>query len=133
MIDPDSGVPVHRQLADIIRDQIAGGELVPGQRLRTEPEYMDEYDLGRNVVRQAMSALRAEGLIVTTRQGSKVRVPHDLAERPINRDDRVTTRMPTEAERRRYGLAEGVPLLVVEREGGQVEILPGDRTALRGQ
>lgn len=130
MIDPDSGVPVHRQLAELIRGQIQSGELAPGRRLRTEPEYMDEYGLGRTTVRLAMAALRAEGLIVTTRQGSKVKDRHKLVEVPIKRDASVTTRMPTAAERRDHGIPEGTPVFVIERDGEKPEILPGDRTRL---
>lgn len=130
MINPDNGVPVYRQLADILRGQIERGELRPGQRLRAEPDYMDEYDLSRTSVRQAMAVLRNEGLITTTRRGSRVRAQPDIAEVVIGGDTRVTTRMPTEAERRLLGLVEGVPVFVVEREGHDPEILAGDRTAL---
>ncbi|ETK36090.1 GntR family transcriptional regulator [Microbispora sp. ATCC PTA-5024] len=131
-MNPDNGVPVYRQLADIIRGQIERGELRPGQRLRAEPDYMDEYDLSRTSVRQAMAVLRSEGLITTTRRGSRVRAQHDIAEVVIGGDTRVTTRMPTESERRELGLAEGVPVFVVEREGHAPEVLAGDRTALVG-
>lgn len=130
MIDPDSGRPVYRQLADVIRVQIERGELRPGQQLRTEPEYMDAYGLGRDSVRKAMAALRAEGLIVTSKQGSRVRPPIDVATVPITKDTQVKTRMPTQRERRVLGVAEGVPVFVVVRPGGEPEVLAGDRTTL---
>lgn len=107
MIDPDSGRPVYRQLADVIRGQIDRGELRPGQRLRTEPEYVDEYGIGRDSVRKAMALLRAEGLIVTTRQGSRVRPLPDMAEVPLSEDTQIRTRMPTQKERRLLGVPEG--------------------------
>lgn len=130
MIDPDSGVPVYRQLVDLIRKQIGSGELRPGQRLRTEPEYVDEFGLGRDSVRLAMATLRAEGLIITTKQGSRVRPVLDMAEVAISKDTQVSTRMPTQRERRLLGLPEGVPVFVVERPGGEPEVLAGDRTRL---
>jgi DNA-binding GntR family transcriptional regulator len=130
MIDPDSGVPVYRQLVDLIRKQIDSGELRPGQRLRTEPEYIDEFGLGRDSVRLAMATLRAEGLIITTKQGSKVRPVLDMAEVAISKDTQVSTRMPTVKERRLLGLPEGVPVIVVERPGSEPEVLAGDRTRL---
>ncbi|SET46879.1 GntR family transcriptional regulator [Nonomuraea wenchangensis] len=130
MIDPDSGRPVYRQLADVIRGQIDRGELRPGQRLRTEPEYVDEYEIGRDSVRKAMALLRAEGLIVTTRQGSRVRPQPDMAEVSLSEDTQVRTRMPTQKERRVLGVAEGVPVFVVERPGAEPEVLAGDRTTL---
>ena len=129
MIDPDSGVPVYRQLADLIRSQIARGELAPGQKLRTEPEYGDEHKLGRASVRRAMEILRSEGLIVTTRQGSRVRTVREMAEVDLTADARVTTRMPTAAERRRLGVGDGVPVFVVDQQG-ELEVLAGDRTVL---
>jgi DNA-binding GntR family transcriptional regulator len=130
MIDPDSGRPVYRQLADVIRAQIDNGLLRPGQRLRTEPEYVDEYGISRESVRKAMGVLRAEGLIITTRQGSRVRPQPDVAEVPLSEDTRISTRMPTQRERRVLGIPEGVPVFVVERPGVDPEVLAGDRTTL---
>lgn len=130
MIDPDSGVPVYRQLVDGVRDAIQSGELRPGQRLPTEPEYVYEYGISRESVRKAMAALRAEGLIVTTKQGSKVRPLPDMAQVPISRDTQVTTRMPTPGERREFGIGEGVPVFVVEKPGHDPVLHAGDRTRL---
>lgn len=130
MIDPDNGVPVYRQLADVLRQRILRGDLPPGARLRTEPEYVDEFGLGRASVRRAMSILRSEGLIVTTRQGSRVRTVRDMAEVAIGADTRITTRMPTDTERRELGVPEGVPVFVVELQDGGRRLLAGDRTVL---
>ena len=132
MINPGTGVPVYRQLADLIRGQIETGQLRPGQRLRAEPDYMDEYGISRTSVRQAMAMLRTEGLITTTRRGSRVRAERDIAEVVVDTDTRVTTRMPTAEERQRHSIAEGVPVFVLMREGAEPEVLPGDRTALIG-
>ena len=130
MIDPDSGVPVYRQLVDGIRAAIEKGALRPGQRLRTEPEYVDEFGVSRESVRKAMAALRAEGLIVTTKQGSRVRPQVDMAEVPIGRDTRISTRMPTLKERRALSIPEGVPVFLIEEPGGEPKIVAGDRTRL---
>lgn len=132
MIDSGTGVPVYRQLADLIRQQIETGQLRPGQRLRAEPDYMHEHGISRTSVRQAMAMLRSEGLITTTRRGSRVRAQTDINEVVIDADTRVTTRMPTVEERSRYAIPEGVPVFVIERDGQEPEILPGDRTALIG-
>lgn len=132
MINPGTGVPVYRQLADHIRRQIETGQLRPGQRLRAEPDYVHEYGISRTSVRQAMAMLRAEGLITTTRRGSRVRAEQDVDEVPIGTDTRVRTRMPTAGERQALNLAEGVPVFVIERDGAEPEILPGDRTVLVG-
>lgn len=130
MIDPDSGVPVYRQLVDGIRSAIENGDLRPGQRLRTEPEYVDEYGISRESVRKAMAALRAEGLIVTTKQGSRVRPRVDVAEVVVGRETAISTRMPTLPERRALNIPEGVPVFVVEEPGHEPKLLAGDRTRL---
>lgn len=130
MIDPDSGRPVYRQLADEIRAQIEKGELRPGQRLRTEPEYVDEHGISRESVRKAMAELRAGGLIVTTKQGSRVRPLVEVTRVTISRHTQVSTRMPTLQERRKLGIGEGVPVFVVEHPDGKPEIFAGDRTLL---
>lgn len=130
MIDPFADAPVYRQLVDAIRRQIESGELRPGQRLRTEPEYVDELGISRESVRKAMALLRAEGLIITTKQGSRVRPETAMALVSIARDAQVTTRMPTPRERRELGIDEGVPVFVIERAGRDPELHPGDRTRL---
>lgn len=58
-----TGALVHR-----LAEEIRGGRLAPGARLPTEQELMREAGVSRTVVREAVSALRAEGLVVT-RQG----------------------------------------------------------------
>jgi DNA-binding GntR family transcriptional regulator len=130
MIDSVSDRAVFRQLADDIRAQIQAGRLRPGQRLRTEPEYGDDYGISRDSVRKAMALLRQEGLIVTSKQGSRVKPAAETVDVAIPRDTRVNVRMPTEPERRRLGLAEGVPVFVVSRPGADAEVLPGDQTSL---
>jgi DNA-binding FadR family transcriptional regulator len=69
-----------RNLTHEVVDQIAGeirsGRLGPGARLPTEQELMATLGVSRTVVREAVSALRAEGLVVT-RQGAGAFVSSD--------------------------------------------------------
>ncbi len=46
---------------------IRGGRLAPGARLPTEQELTTEFGVSRTVVREAVAALRADGLVVTRR------------------------------------------------------------------
>lgn len=46
---------------------IRGGRLAPGARLPTEQELTAEFGVSRTVVREAVAALRADGLVVTRR------------------------------------------------------------------
>lgn len=67
-IDPTGKLPPYRQLADILAGQIERGELRKGQRIPTESELMESYELGRSTVRRSMSYLREQGLIETIPQ-----------------------------------------------------------------
>jgi DNA-binding FadR family transcriptional regulator len=68
-----------------IADAIRGGWLEPGARLPTEQELMAALGVSRTVVREAVAALRAEGL-VTTRQGSGAFVAADASRLPFRID-----------------------------------------------
>ncbi len=57
-----------RRLFEQLAEQIKGGRLTPGARLPTEQELTRAARVSRTVVREAVAALRAEGLVVT-RQG----------------------------------------------------------------
>ena len=46
---------------------IRGGRLAPGTRLPTEQDLTTEFGVSRTVVREAVAALRADGLVVTRR------------------------------------------------------------------
>ncbi|HWI12866.1 MAG TPA: FadR/GntR family transcriptional regulator [Burkholderiales bacterium] len=57
------------QLTARLTARIAEGALAPGSRLPTEQELSAEFGVSRNVVREAISRLKSEGL-VETRQGA---------------------------------------------------------------
>ena len=57
-----------QMLIERLGAQITAGELKPGAQLPTEPELIAATGVSRTVVREAVAALRAEGLVVT-RQG----------------------------------------------------------------
>jgi len=57
-----------RGLFEQLAEQIKSGRLAPGERLPTEQELTRAARVSRTVVREAVAALRAEGLVVT-RQG----------------------------------------------------------------
>jgi GntR family transcriptional regulator, transcriptional repressor for pyruvate dehydrogenase complex len=57
------------EIVDRIASEIRSGRLEPGAKLPTEQKLMHAMRVSRTVVREAVAALRAEGL-VTTRQGS---------------------------------------------------------------
>lgn len=76
-ISPSGGLV--RQTGQRIAADIASGRLTPGARLPTEQAMMDAMGVSRTVIREAVAALRAEGLVMT-RQG----VGSFVAEQPAH-------------------------------------------------
>ena len=65
---------LYRQVAAAIRDGIASGEFPPGAPLPSESQLIERYQVSRPTVRNAVAALRSEGLIeVIHGKGSFVR------------------------------------------------------------
>ena len=74
-----------RGVVERLSAEIVGGRLKPGERLPTEQAMMAAMGVSRTVVREAVAALRAEGL-VTTRQGVGAFVASDAGGRPFRID-----------------------------------------------
>jgi DNA-binding transcriptional regulator YhcF (GntR family) len=131
LVDPSSDRALYKQLADVIRAQISSGEFAPGQRLPAQKDYMQEHQVSRDTVERAMVLLRNEGLIVAERRGngSRVRPVSTRMGVPLVRGE-VFARMPTDPERKIYGIGEGVPLLVVKRDDHDEEIYPADQVEI---
>lgn len=64
----DAGMPLHRQLFLVLRDEIDRGAIPAGNPLPTEQELCDQFSVSRITVRRALADLANEGLI-TRRQG----------------------------------------------------------------
>jgi DNA-binding FadR family transcriptional regulator len=77
------------ELVEVLAKEIISGKLAPGARLLTEQEMMATFGVSRTVVREAVSALRSEGL-VQTRQGVGAFVAPDVAQRPFRIDPKDT-------------------------------------------
>lgn len=128
MIDPSADRAVFRQLADLLRDRITSGDLAPGASLPSELRLAQEYGLSRTSVRQAISLLRSEGLvIVQPPRGTFVRSLEPTETVTLRKGDTASARMPTPAERKELDIGEGVPVLVVFRADGSRELYPADR------
>ena len=82
-------LPPVRNLTDEViarvKREIRSGRLGPGARLPTEQALMAALGVSRTVVREAVAALRADGLI-TTRQGSGAYVAADVSRVPFRID-----------------------------------------------
>lgn len=133
-IDQAAHQPIYQQLADILRDGIEAGEYPAGSLLPTQVRLAQQHEIGVDTVRDALAVLRREGLIVTTRgQGSRVRPAEEVSVRYVPPDAEISARMPTETERRRLGLPEGIPVLVVSQDGEPDEVLPANEHVVRYQ
>jgi DNA-binding FadR family transcriptional regulator len=73
------------ELVKRLAAEIESGKLTPGDRLPTEHEIIAATGVSRTVVREAISALRARGLVVT-RQGSGAFVSPNVQLRPFRID-----------------------------------------------
>jgi GntR family transcriptional regulator len=58
---------VYKQIADDLRSRIVSGQLSPGEDVPTEAELAQQWSTSRGPIRNALAALRQEGLIETTR------------------------------------------------------------------
>ncbi len=81
-------VPSANLTAELIKRlsaEIESGRLAPGDKLPAEHEIMTSTGVSRTVVREAIAALRAQGLVIT-RQGAGAFVATDLGARPFRID-----------------------------------------------
>jgi GntR family transcriptional regulator len=62
-IDKDVPIPYHYQLRELLRDEIAAGRWEVGERLPSERELCETFNLSRTTVREAIDALVNEGLL----------------------------------------------------------------------
>ncbi len=68
-LNPQSPIPLYRQLADRLADAIREGRFGTGSRIPSEHTLARDYGLGRPTVRQAVEVLVRKGLL-TRRRGS---------------------------------------------------------------
>ncbi|UYV35809.1 FadR family transcriptional regulator [Rhodobacteraceae bacterium D3-12] len=66
-IDPQSSADLSAQIAKAIRDAIVSGELIVDERLPSEAELSEQFDVSRSTVREALKRLAAQSLIRTQR------------------------------------------------------------------
>ena len=76
MLNPQSPIPLYRQLADILAEAIRSGDYPPGARIPSEPQLVRDYGIGRPTVRQAIDVLVQQRLLRRQRgSGTYVRRP----------------------------------------------------------
>ena len=81
MLQKDTGVPLHVQLADVLRQQILSGELGANQQIPSERALCETYGVSRITVRHSVGILNQEGLIATVQGKGTYVTPRRLEER----------------------------------------------------
>ncbi len=69
MLNPQSPIPLYRQLADLITSQIRNGTYAAGGRIPSEHQLAARHGIGRPTARQAIELMVRRGLL-TRRRGS---------------------------------------------------------------
>lgn len=67
MFDHEGPQPLNVQVSDVLREKIISGDWPPDHRLSSEPELAQEFGISRGTLRQAISTLIREGLLVQAR------------------------------------------------------------------
>jgi GntR family transcriptional regulator len=105
MLNPQSPIPLYRQLADLLLAQIREGAFEPGSRVPSEPKLAAEHRIGRPTVRQAIDLLVRKG-VLRRRRGSGTYVCEPQQEVDLLNLD------GTSASFQRLGVAAGTRILV---------------------
>jgi DNA-binding FadR family transcriptional regulator len=120
-------------VAETIRADIERGTWPPGATLPGIPTLAQHYGVTSDVLRRALTALRAEGLI-DSRQGhhTRVLVPEQRRVVLLAEGDELTVRPPTLDERTAGRLTTGVALITIHRRrDGRVETHRSDQVIIR--
>jgi DNA-binding GntR family transcriptional regulator len=144
VLDRDGPVPIYKQIAERIREQIDKGELLPGDAIPSEAELEAEYGIARLTARRVARELREQGLVYTVQgQGTFVgrpgtprppermpvyqRIAADIEKRIRSGEIPVHRPIPSEkALMREYGVAKATVRQAVRhlRDQGWVFTVP---------
>ncbi|WP_081746508.1 GntR family transcriptional regulator [Arthrobacter sp. H5] len=92
-VNPSSAIPLHLQLRSHLRAQIVNHSMPPGTPLPSEAQLQDQFGVSRSVVRQALGALAAEGLIDRGRGRGSTVAPRREHHRLIQRIPGLSTQI----------------------------------------
>jgi len=67
ILNPQSGIPIYRQILDQVRRMVASGQLAPGAELPSVRELAIKHAVNPMTVSKAYSLLEAEGLLERNR------------------------------------------------------------------
>jgi GntR family transcriptional regulator len=76
-LNPNSGIPIYRQLAEQVRRMVAGGQLREGDELPSVRELALEHAVNPMTISKAYSLLEVEGLLMRQRGKPMQIAPQD--------------------------------------------------------
>ncbi len=76
-LNPQSGIPIYRQLAEQVRRMVAGGQLQAGDELPSVRELALEHAVNPMTISKAYSLLEVEGLLMRQRGKPMQIAPQD--------------------------------------------------------
>ncbi|MDD7970992.1 FadR/GntR family transcriptional regulator [Roseinatronobacter alkalisoli] len=120
-----AGQTMVQTVQEALRRQIQDGQYEPGARLPSEAQLTQDFDVSRTVIREAIAALRADGL-VEARQGAGVfvQVPAETTGLPFqNLDFQLISSMVELLELRTAVETEAAALAAQRRSPAQEEVL----------
>ncbi|WAL64665.1 GntR family transcriptional regulator [Amycolatopsis cynarae] len=82
-LDLSSGVPLYRQIKDILRAEIADGVADPGKPM-TEEQLLGRFEVSRAPIRQALKELAVEGYVYRRQGKGTFPVPGARVQRPAD-------------------------------------------------
>ncbi|WP_445442128.1 GntR family transcriptional regulator [Clavibacter sp. km1a] len=94
-VSPAHAGPLHAQLTALLRSPIADGAWPPGSQLPTEAELQERFGVSRSVVRQALHALTAQGLVQRGRGRGSIVAPRGELHRLVQRVSGLSTQVPS--------------------------------------
>ncbi|WP_296354947.1 phosphonate metabolism transcriptional regulator PhnF [Ramlibacter sp.] len=124
-----SGVTVWRRIADTLAGEIRDRRYADTGKLPSEAELSARFGVNRHTLRQAVSALQAQGML-RIEQGRGMFVQHELLNYPLARRTRFSENL------QRQGLLPGKQLLTArcepaaERVARELELAGGDDVLL---
>ncbi|MFJ5267108.1 GntR family transcriptional regulator [Streptomyces sp. NPDC088358] len=80
-ISKDDPKPESEQAADILRQEIARGDIKPGAHVGSVRDLAARFKISGMTVQRALAILREDGLILTTSRGSYARDPQQATEK----------------------------------------------------
>ena len=92
-LNPQSGIPIYRQLMEQARRMISSGQLKPGDALPSVRELALTHTVNPMTISKAYSLLEAEGLL--ERQRGKAMTVSEMSGLAENKQDRLLRLQPT--------------------------------------